>query len=105
MNHERNVRRYKTLAQSLCQDARELDQFCIYRLGASDDVGERRSRDFVFLIADQYAGLAIAQGLDGIDAQPGSQQAIEGAGRRAAHDVPKRGGAQLKTCPLLISVE
>jgi hypothetical protein len=35
-------------AQSLCQDARKLDQFCIYRLGASDDVGERRSRDFVF---------------------------------------------------------
>src|SRR6266852_7960965 len=91
--------------RSLCEDARELDQFRIYRLGASDDVGERGSRDLVFLIADQYAGLAIAQGLDGIDPQPGRQQAIEGAGRSAAHDVPKRGGAQLKTYPLLIGVE
>ena len=33
------------------------------------------------------------------------QQAIEGAGRSAAHDVPKRGGAQLKTGPLLVGVE
>jgi hypothetical protein len=60
----------KHFAQSLCQDARKLDQICIYRLGASDDVGEGRSRDFVFLIADQYASLTIAQRLDGIDAQP-----------------------------------
>src|SRR5437667_7069750 len=95
----------KHFAQSLCEDARKLDQFSIYGLGASDDVCERRSRDLVFLIADQYASLTIAQGLDGIDAQPGSQQAIEGAGRRAAHDVAKCGGTQLKTCPLLISVE
>src|SRR6266404_2353088 len=94
-----------TICASLCQDARKLNQFCIYRLGTSDDVGERRSRDLVFLIADQYASLTIAQGLDGIDAQPGSQQAIEGAGRGAAHDVSKRGGTQLKTCALLISVE
>ena len=41
----------KYIAQSLCEDARELDQFRIYRLGASDDVGERRSRDLVLLIA------------------------------------------------------
>ena len=51
----------KHFAQSLCQDARKLDQFCIYRLGASDDFLERRSRDLVPLIADQYPGLAIAQ--------------------------------------------
>jgi hypothetical protein len=29
----------KHFAQSLCQDARKLDQFGIYRLGAPDDVG------------------------------------------------------------------
>src|SRR6266581_2212162 len=105
VSHERDVRLTKHFAQSLCEDARKLDQFSIYRLGASDDVCERRSRDLIFLIADQYASLTIAQGLDGIDPQPGSQQAIEGAGRSAAHDVPERGGAQLKTYPLLIGVE
>jgi len=42
----------RKFAQSLCEDARELDQFRIYRLGASDDVGERRSRDLVLLVAD-----------------------------------------------------
>jgi putative membrane protein len=99
------VRLTKHFAQLLCEDARKLDQFRIYRLGASDDVGERRSRDLVLLIADQYAGLTIAQGFDGIDTQPRSQQAIEGAGRSAAHDVPQRRGTQLKTGPLLVGVE
>ena len=42
----------KHIAQLLCEDARKLDQFRIYRLGASDDVGERCSRDLVLLIAD-----------------------------------------------------
>ena len=46
------VRFTKHFAQSLCEDARKLDQFRIYRLGASDDVGERRSRDLVLLVAD-----------------------------------------------------
>ena len=41
----------KHIAQLLCEDARKLDQFRIYRLGASDDVGERCSRDLVLLIA------------------------------------------------------
>src|SRR4051812_40612750 len=88
--------------QSLGEDACELDQFSIYRLGASDDVGERGSRDLVLLIADQYAGLAIAQRLDRIDAQPRSQQAIEGAGRSPAHDVTQGRGTQLKSGPLLV---
>src|SRR5262249_5869704 len=93
------------LTQSLCQDARELDQLCVYRLGASDDVCERGSRDLAFLIADQNAALAIAQRLDGIDAQSRGQQAIEGARRSAAHDMSKRRGTQFKTRPLLVRIE
>jgi hypothetical protein len=46
------VRLTKHFAQLLCEDARKFDQFRIYRLGASDDVGERRSRDLVLLVAD-----------------------------------------------------
>ena len=97
--------RFSPFVRSLCQDARELEQFRIYRLDASNDLCERRSRDLVLLIADQYAGLTIAQGLDGSDAQPGSQQAIEGAGWCAAHDVPRVWWRAAEACPLLICVE
>ncbi len=82
----------KRVARSFRQDARELNQFRIYWLGSSDDVRERRSRDLVSLPANQYPGLTIVQGLDGIDSQPCRQQAIECAGRSAAHDVPERRG-------------
>ena len=75
------------------------------RLRPSDDVRKRRASDLVALPTNQHAGLAIAQGPDGTDAQPCGQQAIKRAGRGASDDVPQRGGTQLEPCPLLISLE
>src|SRR5438309_707996 len=101
MNDEGGFR-YTERLRLFCQDARKLDQFRIDWFGASDDVCKWRSRDLVFSVADQYAGLTIAQRPDGIDAQPGGQQAIKGTRRIAAYDVSKRSGPQLKTGFLLI---